>query len=159
MDSARTVPMQVLSLGMPRTGTVSMQAALDILGCGPAYHGYTALHELDKLPEWIAALRAKYHNDGKPFTRQDWDHLLGKYGAVTGSPIVCFAEELINAYPEAKVVLVERDIDSWYQSFEELIKVYYLSIRPILQDLDIQLILLRCIIFRSVLYCNSWIHS
>ena len=58
---------------------------------------------------------------------------------MTGSPIVCFAEDLIIAYPEAKVVLVERDIDNWYQSFEELINTYYLPIRPILQFLDPQL--------------------
>ena len=32
-------------------------------------------------------------------------------------PAIAFAEELVDVYPEAKVVLVERDIDSWYSSF------------------------------------------
>lgn len=32
-----------------------------------------------------------------------------------------FALELIKAYPEAKVILVERDIDSWYDSVDEAI--------------------------------------
>ena len=132
--------MQVLSLGMPRTGTVSMQAALELLGCKPTYHGYTALYKLDHLPAWTAASEAKYHDNGNPFTRQDWDRLLGDYGAVTDSPCICFAEDLINAYPEAKVVLVVRDVDSWYQSFEGFITEYYLPIHRALQFLDPQLI-------------------
>ena len=32
-------------------------------------------------------------------------------------PAVAFAEELVVAYPAAKVVLVERDIERWYTSF------------------------------------------
>ena len=66
MDSTRTVPMQVLSLGMPRTGTVSMQAALETLGCKPTYHGYTSLYNIEHLPLWAAAFEAKYHNNGEP---------------------------------------------------------------------------------------------
>ena len=139
LGNARTVPMQVLSLGMSRTGTVSMQDALELLGCKPTYHGYTTLHNPDHLPEWTAAFEAKYHGNGKPFTRQDWDRLLGNYGAVADVPCICFAEELINAYPDAKVVLVERDIDTWYSSFQENITGPYFPIVPILQYLDPQL--------------------
>ena len=140
LDSARTVPMQVLSLGMPRTGTVSMQAALELLGCNPTYHGYTALYQLDHLPAWTAAFEAKYHHNGNLFTRQQWDQLLGSYGAVTDSPCICFAEDLINAYPNAKVVLVEREVEAWYQSFQGLVTEYYLPIHRTLQYLDPQLI-------------------
>lgn len=32
---------------------------------------------------------------------------------------ICFADELITAYPEAKVILVERDIGARYRSFNE----------------------------------------
>lgn len=35
----RVVPMEVLSLGMSRTGTASMHGALSILGY-PTYHGF-----------------------------------------------------------------------------------------------------------------------
>ena len=47
------------------------------------------------------------------------DALLVNYGAVTDLPTILFAEELIRAYPESKVVLVERDIETWYRSFNE----------------------------------------
>jgi hypothetical protein len=33
-------------------------------------------------------------------------------------PAVAFASELITAYSKAKVILVERDIESWYTSFD-----------------------------------------
>ncbi|KAK5467586.1 hypothetical protein LTS15_000559 [Exophiala xenobiotica] len=32
---------------------------------------------------------------------------------------MCFGPELIEAYPEAKVILTNRDIDSWHKSFTE----------------------------------------
>ena len=65
---------------------------------------------------WMDALRAKYEGVGKPFTREDWDQLLGNCQAVCDWPAVAFAKELIEAYPEAKVVLTTRDVDSWHAS-------------------------------------------
>jgi hypothetical protein len=35
--------------------------------------------------------------------------------AVTDMPAYCFSSELIEAYPEAKVILTLRDIDEWYE--------------------------------------------
>ena len=62
---------------------------------------------------------AKYLNQGPRFTRTDWDQLLGSYGAVSADPpAVAFAEDLVAAYPDAKVILVEREIESWYRSFD-----------------------------------------
>ena len=34
-------------------------------------------------------------------------------------PTYAFSEELIQIYPEAKIVLCSRDIDSWYRSFDQ----------------------------------------
>ena len=117
-----------------------MQVALETLGCKPAYHGYTPLSKIDDCAKWIRAFEAKYHNRGPQFTRDDWDDLLGNYQAVTDSPAICFAEELITAYPEAKVVLVERDIERWYQSFEVMIREMYNPIVSVLRILDPQLL-------------------
>lgn len=62
---------------------------------------------------------AKYLGQGRRFTRTEWDQLLGSYSAVSADPpAVAFAEDLIAAYPEAKVILVEREIESWYRSFD-----------------------------------------
>jgi hypothetical protein len=65
---------------------------------------------------WMDALTAKYDGKGKPFTREDWDQLLGNAQAVCDWPSIAFAKELIEAYPEAKVVLTNRDVHSWHAS-------------------------------------------
>ncbi|KAK5120739.1 hypothetical protein LTR85_006097 [Meristemomyces frigidus] len=118
----RTVPLEVLSLGMPRTGTLSMQEALSMLGYPTPYHYVSIFENARDADMWIPALRAKAQGRGKPFGRREWDQLLGHCGAVTDTPCVYFWRELLDAYPEAKVVLVERDEDKWFASCEGLLE-------------------------------------
>ena len=70
---------------------------------------------------WISAFDAKFSGKGKPFTRAEWDQLLAEYGAVTDVPVIAFSEDLISVYPDAKVILVERDIEKWYKSFDDAV--------------------------------------
>ncbi|KAJ7608812.1 hypothetical protein FB45DRAFT_993741 [Roridomyces roridus] len=108
----RVVPMEVLSLGMSRTGTSSMQAALRILGYNDCYHAPNILaNGQDDMDLWMEAYAAKFEGRGK-FGRAEWDKLLGQCMAVTDAPCNIFAAELIDAYPEAKIILVERDIEN-----------------------------------------------
>ncbi|KAI1634608.1 P-loop containing nucleoside triphosphate hydrolase protein [Biscogniauxia mediterranea] len=112
----RTVPMKVLLLGCGRTGTASMRAAMKQLGYVDTYHMMNC--SIENPPDallWMDALRAKYDGIGE-FTRKDWDKLLGNAQAVCDWPACAFAKELIEAYPEAKVVLTGRDVDSWHAS-------------------------------------------
>ncbi|OTB04719.1 hypothetical protein M426DRAFT_320583 [Hypoxylon sp. CI-4A] len=113
----RTVPMKVLLLGCGRTGTASMRAAMKTLGYVDTYHMMNC--SIENPPDallWMDALRAKYDGVGEPFTRKDWDKLLGNSQAVCDWPACAFAKELIEAYPEAKVVLTGREVDSWHAS-------------------------------------------
>ncbi|KAG8427508.1 hypothetical protein J3459_006685 [Metarhizium acridum] len=113
----RTVPMKVLILGLGRTGTASLRAAMKQLGYVDTYHMMNC--SVENPPDallWMDALCAKYDGAGKPFARRDWDKLLGNCQAVCDWPAVAFAKELIAAYPEAKVVLTNRDVDSWHAS-------------------------------------------
>lgn len=64
---------------------------------------------------WQDAFAAKYDGVGT-FGREQWDQLLGHCQAVCDWPSVAFAKELIEAYPEAKVILTTRDVDSWHAS-------------------------------------------
>jgi hypothetical protein len=41
--------------------------------------------------------------------------------AVTYIPHLLFAEELMAAYPEAKIVLTTRNVDSWWKSYKDTI--------------------------------------
>jgi hypothetical protein len=64
---------------------------------------------------WSDALASKYDGKGT-FGREQWDQLLGHCQAVCDWPAVAFAKELIEAYPDAKVLVTTRDIDSWHAS-------------------------------------------
>ncbi|KAI0467129.1 hypothetical protein F4859DRAFT_495217 [Xylaria cf. heliscus] len=52
-----------------------------------------------------------------PFKRADWDELWGSEWDVVTDIASPFVPDLIKAYPDAKVVIVQRDFDSWWQSF------------------------------------------
>ena len=112
----RVVPMKVLALGLGRTGTASLRTALKQLGFDDCYHMMSA--SVENPPDclmWSDALAAKYDGQGK-FGREQWDQLFGHCQAICDWPCVAFAKELIEAYPEAKVLVTTRDIDSWHAS-------------------------------------------
>ena len=99
-------------------GGAAIQAALNILGYN-CYHSSIFFSNIRDCDMWNEAMDAKYLGQGPRFTRTDWDQLLGSYSAVSADPpAVAFAEDLVAAYPEAKVILVEREIESWYRSFD-----------------------------------------
>lgn len=90
--------------------------ALKTLGYNEVYHGYVCAFSNPKDCElWFKALMAKYCGIGKPFGRAEFDQLLGHCQVVSDFPAIAFAPELIAAYPEAKVILTQRDFDSWHQ--------------------------------------------
>ena len=96
-----------------------MRAAMQHLGYVDTYHMMNC--SIENPPDalmWMDALKAKYDGEGKPFTREDWDQLLGNAQAVCDWPSIAFAKELIEAYPEAKVVLTTRDPERWLESIK-----------------------------------------
>lgn len=99
--------MEVIGAGLGRTGTMSLKVALEELGFGPCYH----MTELAKNPThpriWSAAGRGE---------RVDWTEVLGRYRATVDWPWCEFYKELMEAFPDAKVVLTVRDPDAWYDS-------------------------------------------
>ncbi|PVI01969.1 hypothetical protein DM02DRAFT_613286 [Periconia macrospinosa] len=113
--------MKVLSLGMTRTGSASITQGLEILGYQGVHHGIQAISSPLEWKLFGKACDAFYPTlptyTGAPFTREDWDIVFGPYEAVTDMGSF-FATQLIEAYPEAKVILVERDIEEWYESME-----------------------------------------
>lgn len=114
----RTVPLEVLCLGYSRTGTLTMHTALTKLGYPSPYHFSSMYDNVQDCDAWMELLNIKF--EGKPdrkLTKADFDAVLGHCGAITDMPAIHFAAEFIEFYPDAKIVLVERDIDSWYASW------------------------------------------
>ncbi|KAL2353455.1 hypothetical protein BJ546DRAFT_123881 [Cryomyces antarcticus] len=95
-----------------RTRCVSMRKALVRLGYVDTYHGFAPAFENPCDSEmWLDGMRGKFDRQGKPFGRAEFDKLLGHCQAVTDMPACCFGPELIETYPEARVILALRDID------------------------------------------------
>lgn len=112
----------------------AMREAMRQLGYVDTYHMMSA--SIENPPDalmWRDAFAAKYDN-GPPFTKENWDQLLGHCQAVCDWPAVAFAKELIEAYPEAKVVLTNRDVNSWHAS--TLKTVYWRVTDPEIQWLQ-----------------------
>ena len=100
--------LKIIGAGFGRTGTESLKAALEALGFGPCYHMSEVLHNMETmLPLWEAAL------DG---TLADWGSIFAHYQATVDWPACNYYEQLMAAYPDAKVLLSVRDPDSWYES-------------------------------------------
>jgi hypothetical protein len=125
----RVVPMKVLCLGLGRTGTSSLRQALLDLGYSDVYHFASLLQENPRDSEmWIDAFQAKFHGKGKLFEREEFDQLLGHCMAVTDLPCALFAKELLEAYPDAKVILTVRDSpQQWVASSMNTLIKYTLS--------------------------------
>ncbi|KAK8016758.1 hypothetical protein PG993_014947 [Apiospora rasikravindrae] len=119
-------PPKVIHAALFKMGTRSMAEAYKILGYH-THHGMDDIwgnpwEQLEKAAEakWPAfagpnAGPAAAASTPKPFTREQWDELWSSYDAITdlGSP---FADDLVQAYPDAKVVVVQRNFDTWWPS-------------------------------------------
>ncbi|KAJ7937000.1 P-loop containing nucleoside triphosphate hydrolase protein [Mycena leptocephala] len=103
-NGKRTVPMQVLGLGFSRTGTSS----LEMLGYVQTNHGRHVFANPFEMDMWIEAMNARF----------DWDRMLGHCQAVADMPHFLFSQNVIEAYPDSKVILTLRDPDSWWKSIE-----------------------------------------
>ncbi|KAL3456151.1 NAD dependent epimerase/dehydratase [Aspergillus heterothallicus] len=115
----RQKEMKVLAFGMPRTGTMSLYTALNELGYNCYHMAEAALdYRNGSLTNWNKAIVAKYDEIGEEFRGEDFDKMLCAYDAVTDIPSILFAEELMDAYPDAKIILTIRDVNEWLPSME-----------------------------------------
>ena len=55
---------------------------------------------------------------------------------MSGTPAIFLAKELIEAYPEAKVILAEREIEAWLKSFDVIAKGFFHPGNKIIATLD-----------------------
>jgi hypothetical protein len=85
---------------------------LEQLGFAPCYHMRNVLGDLEnQLPYWEAAM------EGNP----DWDGVFGDAKSTVDWPSGRFYADLIERYPDAKVILSVRDAESWVRSMRETV--------------------------------------
>jgi Sulfotransferase domain len=104
--------MRVIGAGLPRTGTLTQKLALEELGMGPCYHWVNVIADLDQVALWDRAL------DGEAV----WEEVFAGHNSTVDWPGGYFYRELMEAYPDAKVLLSVRDPQAWERSFSETIE-------------------------------------
>lgn len=102
----------VIGAGFGRTGTLSLQAALHQLGFGPCYHFGEVFAHPEHKEHWLAAARG---DSGA------WRRALEGYRATVDWPGTAFWRQLVDAYPDAKVILTTRNADKWFESIDKTI--------------------------------------
>lgn len=108
--------LQVIGVGFGRTGTLSLKQALEQLGFAPCEHMSNLAADLERIPLWLEAARRK--EAGDPIS---WESLFAGYRATVDWPGTFFWQELVTAYPHARIILTVRDPDKWYDSAAETI--------------------------------------
>ena len=103
---------ELIGAGLPRTGTLTQKVALEMLGLAPCYHWVDVLAGLDsQVPLWEGALEG----------RVEPASILEGWRSTVDWPGGFFYRELVDAFPNAKVLLSVRDPERWEPSFRETI--------------------------------------
>jgi hypothetical protein len=103
--------MKVIGAGLPRTATLTQKISLEMLGLGPCYHMVNVLGNLDQTDVWRGILEG----DG------DLAKPLEHFQSCVDWPTSFYYKELMEMYPDAKVVLSVRTPESWARSMDETI--------------------------------------
>jgi hypothetical protein len=108
-----------------------LKAALEELGFGPCYHMTEVFDHPDHASQWSAAAMGE---------TVDWQELFEGYQASVDWPGCDFYKELMQTYPDAKVVLTVRDPEKWYNSAKSTIdtilhRTHFPFFRPLLRVL------------------------
>ena len=104
--------MKLIGAGFGRSGTMSIKEALDQLGAGPCYHMKIALPRYHHLRFFMRAWKGEKVN---------WKRFFRKYNSVVDWPTCSLYKQLMNEYPDAKILLNVRDPEKWYDSMHETI--------------------------------------
>ena len=106
--------LKVVGAGFGRTGTMSLYTALNQLGF-PCYHMAEVIN--NKENETHLNFWRKVANS-PPGLQHDWSQVYSKYTATVDNPGCCVWRELVQTYPDAKVILTlhPRGPEAWYES-------------------------------------------
>jgi hypothetical protein len=99
--------LKIIGAGFGRTGTLSLKVALEELGCNPCYHMTELFARPGDFAFWEAAAQGEAVN---------WHDIFDTYQATVDWPGCTFYKDLMQVYPDARVLLTTRDPESWYES-------------------------------------------
>ena len=110
--------MKLIGAGLPRTATTTQMIALETILGLPCYHMRDMMTDkATAIPQWRRALEG----DGP------WDELFEGKEAVVDWPGSYHWRELMDVYPDAKVLLSVRSPESWVESMNNTISQIFVG--------------------------------
>ncbi len=138
VDKGNKKGLKIIGAGWGRTGTTTLKKALEMLGYDPTYHMHDIVSNPVKyIPLWTQITRLPFPKDLDEFItkyseyvypvdkdteeskrkrREIFEEIFDGYEAAVDLPESAFFVELMEMYPNAKVILSTRDFESWYRS-------------------------------------------
>jgi hypothetical protein len=108
MEAGDVMGLKVVGAGVGRTGTLSLKSGLEELIGRPCYHMIEVFSHPDHVAVWREAAEG-----GKV----DWAAFLESYGSTSDFPACLFWPEILEANPDAVVVLsTRRNAEAWWES-------------------------------------------
>jgi len=108
--------LQVIAAGLPRCATSSIQEAFESpwLNLGPSMHMAHVFPHVERGELVVAAINEKDPARRQKMVRQ----LFAGHAATSDFPGICFIEDLMDLYPDAPVILNQREsAEVWAKSF------------------------------------------
>lgn len=103
--------LKAIGSGLGRTGTKSLQSALNMIGFGPCHHMAEVWQHPESMRLWIEAAT------GAPV----WGEIFADYRSAVDYPGAAYWELLSERYPDAKIIHTSRDPDAWFESTQATI--------------------------------------
>lgn len=72
---------------------------------------------------WNEATDAKSYGNGKPYAKPEFDKLIKNYTTISDMLAILFVDELLSAYPDAKVILTNCNAADWALSMNKSVHV------------------------------------
>ena len=104
--------LKVIGAGPGRTGTMSLKHALEHLGYGPCHHMRACFSSRQQTRWFLEAAERK---------AVDWNSVFNDFQAAVDWPAAAYYSELLQTFPDAKVVFSYRHPEDWYRSVSETI--------------------------------------
>lgn len=99
--------MKLIGAGYGRTGTMSLKGALETLGVAPCLHMIDLIRDASLAERWLPILGQD---------PVDWEAVFDGFESTVDWPGCAYYEELMETFPEAKVLLNVRDFEGWHKS-------------------------------------------
>mmetsp|Transcript_13618 Transcript_13618/g.38334 ORF Transcript_13618/g.38334 Transcript_13618/m.38334 type:complete len:723 (-) Transcript_13618:126-2294(-) len=108
-NGAPTEDMQIICVGLMRTGLKTLHKALRMLGHDNIFDQEQIVSTYE---QWDEVMHNKIKDD-------TWANIFKGSQVAMGMPTFCFWESMLSVYPDAKVILTVRDEDDWFRSLQK----------------------------------------